>query len=714
MLDQSRLEWIEYFGEEHAKISQTFRVDIIKYLGGSKSRLGKYFNAVCDLFGHSQGDISKKAEFHGHSSASRVINTDLNRKLKDYSNEINANGYLQVFNHCRVLCDGSERTFRIGSFLAFAESFYEQDRGYCAKDLITFKDAVSEQVRQQGGRLHQAIAIRPSSATDYLIKQQSEEQIERLVEEIVQISIKKGAVSRENISQSDDLKEYKQTLAEALARVHRLELTGTHEEAQSILLAVQRSEGVEKLLELLISEKNKYEAVANFATDKMIKCNHEIAAVAYFTGQVDLSLSAVNDILEQRPNDFKARNQRGIINNLRGNLEEAKKDFKTVLKHAIESNNQYLQASAHEHLGCIYKTQGRLAVAVNHYDNALSLYHSLNDNNGIAETLNHLGHIHRTQGNIEKALNSYDTSLSFYRKESNQMGAADSLSNIGVIFQIHGEWDNAIGVYNEALQNCEEIDFPLGVAKQCSNLGILYQKRGDLKTAETFTCRALKIHEELDYREGIAMNYSTLGIMYKIRGDWDRSIEMHKAALEIDIQLSRLEGMARDYGNLGVVYSLIRDYEKAEDVQRKALELNIKLDRKEGIASQYCNLGLIFHYRKDLDEAEKYYNKALQIDIELDRKDEIALCYKNIGIVYRHRRDFENALIYLFKAVRLNHRLQRMEGLARDYEELGIIYRDNENQNNARKCWLKSIDYFTQTKMLQKVADVRELLERIA
>jgi tetratricopeptide (TPR) repeat protein len=704
---------------EHKKIARYLRKDIRSYikgtLGNRAKRTLKYFDTICGSFGITQREISEKQHCHV-SVASRMIRGHLNPLLVDFSKQIKASVSLQIFSYCCPPDDSDiDSIVECGCFLAFSQSSDIYTRGNCAECIVPFDEAVPERICHRDKLPGQTVSSGTQSATitPHLRERIPAENMEPLIAKITRLAVEKGRLLEVNAQLSSELSAYKKELGEALTRVHSLEMTGTHEDARAALDEVRRSGDTSKLLELLVEERDEYRTVADYVVEKLVKCDHEIAAVAYFTGNIELSLSATTEILNHKPDDFKAINHRGIINRLQGRLKDAEDDFAKVLNHALATQNTQLQASACENLGYVYRTQGKLELAEQNYQRALSVYQAIDDKEHIARTLNLLGHVHRERGSIPEALENYSASLALNQEIDCVAGIADSSSNIGTIHQIQGDWDKAIEMYSQALKIDEEIGFVFGVARCCGNLGIAHQKRGDLEKAERLTLKSLELNQKLGHKEGLAKDFSTLGILYKIRGDWGRSIKMHNKALAIDEALDRIDGMARDYGNLGVVYSLCRDYDKAEEVQRKALDLNILLDRKEGVASQYCNLGLIYHYRKDLDTAEEYYTKALNVEIDLDRKEGMALCYKNIGIVYRNRKDYDQALRLVFKAMRLNYRLKRMEGLGRDYEELGIIYNRRGNNTNARKCWMKSIRFFSKTSMLQKVADVRKLLERI-
>ena len=133
---------------------------------------------------------------------------------------------------------------------------------------------------------------------------------------------------------------------------------------------------------------------------------------------------------------------------------------------------------AHNNLGVVYRSQGRLDRAIAEYQAALRL------NPDYAEAHINLGLVYASQGQWDKAIAEYQAVL---RLNPDSVGAHN---NLGIAYASQGQWDKAIAEYQAALQ--QNPDY----AEAHINLGIVYASQGRLDKAIAEYQAVLRLHPD--------------------------------------------------------------------------------------------------------------------------------------------------------------------------------------------------------------------------
>jgi tetratricopeptide (TPR) repeat protein len=104
------------------------------------------------------------------------------------------------------------------------------------------------------------------------------------------------------------------------------------------------------------------------------------------------------------------------------------------------------------HLGRVYSSLGENSKALELYNQALPIFHTMGDwGREEAATLNDIGGVYFQLGKKTKALELYNRALSLHRAVGNRGGEATTLNNIGLVYSDLGEKSKALELYNQAL-----------------------------------------------------------------------------------------------------------------------------------------------------------------------------------------------------------------------------------------------------------------------
>ncbi|MGJ4931914.1 tetratricopeptide repeat-containing sulfotransferase family protein [Bradyrhizobium sp. HKCCYLS2038] len=308
-------------------------------------------------------------------------------------------------------------------------------------------------------------------------------------------------------------------------------------------------------------------------------------------------------IIDHQPDCFDGLHGCGVVCYRKADMAGAEH----WLKRAVEVEPG--AAAAHNNLGTVYFSTGRLDLALACYRKALSLTPGYID-----ARANFAAALSRT-GDLLAARREYEMVLGQVPEH------AEANNNLGAILQQLGLDGSAH--LERALQ--ARPDFPDAL----NNLGTAFLERGDVARAVPLFRRAAALRPELpearygmacallkqeQYQEAIDCCHSALALrpdfaeVHVCLGRAQLGCRQHQAAIESFRAAIRLQPhTAETFHHLGRAFDGIGDQKRAEVSFRKALELNPKdLESLAALAAIYARHGFI-------EEAKAEYVRALRL-----------------------------------------------------------------------------------------------------
>jgi len=240
---------------------------------------------------------------------------------------------------------------------------------------------------------------------------------------------------------------------------------------------------------------------------------------------------------------------------------------------------------AHTILANALAQQGRLAEAIQHYEQTLEIKPDY------AEAHNNLGLALAEEGKLAQAIQHYERALQL--KPTN----GEACNNLGVALAAEGNLPEAIRYYERALQLKKDY------AEAHYNLGIALTAQGKLPEAIKQYERALQL------KPNYPQAYYSIGNALAHQGNLPEAIRHYARALQLK------PDYAEAYVNLGGALALQGKLQEAIHHYERALQL--KPDNVE----VHCNLGGALAQQGNLPEAIHHYERALQLkpdDPEID------------------------------------------------------------------------------------------------
>ncbi len=329
----------------------------------------------------------------------------------------------------------------------------------------------------------------------------------------------------------------------------------------------------------------------------------------FFTVKIDTFekiIKLFDDVLKKTVKDFKIEFTQSLLTTLRQNesIKTKMKDmyekgdflstedvlpvFRYVLDEKITSKNieelfSQLNAfiineqSLNDELKNIYfqiiVKSGKWDLALEYYNNSLTAFEAIEDNNNVAKTYN----------------------------------------NVGDIYQAKGEWNKAIGNYSKALETFESLGDVDGMAQSWGSLGIVHQAKEELDKAIEFYNKSMESFEKSNNNHGKALTFNNLGLVYQDKGDVEKADDLFKKSWEIFEADGDMQGMAQTMGNLSMLAFAKEDHKKAFKQFFEILLLYIKMEAKEQVNQAFS----IIRYFTNQMESEQVKEIFKSVQAEL-------------------------------------------------------------------------------------------------
>ncbi|MCD8127336.1 MAG: tetratricopeptide repeat protein [Clostridiales bacterium] len=198
-------------------------------------------------------------------------------------------------------------------------------------------------------------------------------------------------------------------------------------------------------------------------------------------------------------------------------------------------------AALYNHLGVVYREQGKYAEAEKYYQKALDirleLFGSRHPNT--ADSYNALGVACHDQRKYDQAKTNYENALNIRLEVlgENHQDTASSYDNMGCLHFDMGRYDLAKENFEKALDIRLNVlgENHLDTAGSYNNLGAIYSRQWEYAQAEEYDRKALNIYRTVlgENHPDTATSYNSLGADYEDQGNYDAAAKQFLHAWRI-------------------------------------------------------------------------------------------------------------------------------------------------------------------------------------
>lgn len=270
--------------------------------------------------------------------------------------------------------------------------------------------------------------------------------------------------------------------------------------------------------------------------------------------------------------------------------------------------------------------QAEAALAQGMPERALALYHQAAErwrgagqHKIFAATLDSIARIHKDRGDFDLAVDAWQQALSVAKHIQDTDTVLRTLGNLGMAHSAWGHYKEALHYYEQSLELAQILKHEASIARLYNNIASVYRHQGKLDEALEHYQKALAIDRRLKDEAAIATRMANIGTVYMDRGDYERAETHYKAAVSVARKGGREDKIAIRLNNLGAVSVSRGDYEAGLRYYQEALGLHSKLDQRHEVATVLSNMGSAYWYLERYDEAEKVLLQSIEIKDALRR-----------------------------------------------------------------------------------------------
>jgi tetratricopeptide (TPR) repeat protein len=263
-------------------------------------------------------------------------------------------------------------------------------------------------------------------------------------------------------------------------------------------------------------------------------------------------------------------------------------------------------------LGSAYQSLGQYQIAIDYYQQSLTIYREIGNRKGEASSLNNLGNTYDFLGQYQIAIDYHQQSLAIFIEIGDRKGEANSLHNSGGAYYSLGEYQQAIDLYKYSLVIKREIDDRKGEANSLNNLGNTYNSLGEYQIAIDYAQQSLTIYREIVDRKGEASSLNNLSNAYNSLGEYQIAIDYAQQSLAIKLEISDRNGKAdslNNFNNTNIMNNMCS--------YNYSISFHEIGDRK-GEAQSLQNLSQLYNLTGRIKEGYAVGFQATQIQQELE------------------------------------------------------------------------------------------------
>jgi CHAT domain-containing protein/tetratricopeptide (TPR) repeat protein len=263
----------------------------------------------------------------------------------------------------------------------------------------------------------------------------------------------------------------------------------------------------------------------------------------------------------------------------------------------------------------------QFTAALQSWQQALSIYRSIQDRQSERKALVSLGLAYYSLGDYKKAIDYGQQQLAIAREIQDRQSEGEALGNLGGAYHSLGDYPKAIDYLQQWLAIARSLQDRQGEGKALGNLGGAYYSLGDYKKAIDYGQQHLAIARSLQDRQGEGKALGSLGAAYLSLGDYPKAIDYLQQVLAIARSIQDRKSEGKTLGNLGLAYLSLGDYKQGIDYLQQVLAIARSIQDRESEGATLNNLGVAYYKQGNLTLAESTLIAGIKVKESLRDRD---------------------------------------------------------------------------------------------
>ncbi|WP_140938296.1 tetratricopeptide repeat protein [Sphingobacterium lumbrici] len=290
---------------------------------------------------------------------------------------------------------------------------------------------------------------------------------------------------------------------------------------------------------------------------------------------------------------------------MRQNPDLAFKQLKRNLNNALEEGNDHVAAVCYRQIGELYHYQAAYLQALDNFYKAESLFRKQEQTLELANTWIKIGETNFYNRQYTVSLEAFEQSLSLYISVNNNDGMADALAHIGQVYEKTENLQEAKRYQYLALDHLGGIADQALIAKIYENIGSIYEDKFQLDSALLFFQKALDIIDQQDDKMAKIEVFNNLGDVFRKTGDYQTALKYTRQATSLAKDMQEHYQLASSYRDLAKTFSLMGRYDSAYHYSYAGREIHTEIF-SEDMTKQLTVLQTLFELEQKDDAIVQY------------------------------------------------------------------------------------------------------------
>lgn len=275
------------------------------------------------------------------------------------------------------------------------------------------------------------------------------------------------------------------------------------------------------------------------------------------------------------------------------------------------------QANALTNLGVVHLWLGRREQAVDHLQQALTLFRRADDPIGQARPLAYLGVVEERLGRCGPATDHLYEALALFRQNGDPICQARVLDRLGVLAARSGRHRLAIDHLEEALTLFRKVGDRSGEAGVLNSLGHIEGQLGRCGPATDHLHQALTLFRQVGHRTGEAWTLDHLGALHIRLGQPSQAVERYQQAVIILRETGQPDSEAWSLNGLGEASLAAGRPTDAVTHHTAAHTIAVDIGAPDQQARAHTGLGHAYHALGNPARARHHHHQALILNTGL-------------------------------------------------------------------------------------------------
>lgn len=282
-------------------------------------------------------------------------------------------------------------------------------------------------------------------------------------------------------------------------------------------------------------------------------------------------------------------------------------------------------------------------------------------NEKLKQALNSLGNGHAKAGRSVIAIDLYENVLSIADNLNNDRYSVGVLINLATAYSSQGDHNKGLQYYFKALERSEELGNNEFIAIITNNLGDKYNELENYDQAEYYLNRSKEVSEANGLQTNLVRVLLNLGNTYMATERYDDAEDAYSNVLSFHKESGNVTGEIQVIYNLGMLHLAKDNYGKARDYLNESFQRSREVNILPGMFYSTNGLGELALKTGNIKQAIERYQRGVSLTEETDNPAMKIAAYQNMYTAYKQNGNDSEALAWLEKGNKLEEDMRSLE-----------------------------------------------------